>query len=311
MDCVSDDLSLLLAHHGVKDVEEPLSSDWRFQLQQEPHGLVRVLLPAPGLEERIAARTGLRLTWHTTRDVEDAARQWGGHLEHGRPVLVVGDAFHLPWLPYHGHQHMDHGFVVDGAHGSLQRPRNLVLDVTDPYDNATRWGAAKPLSTTVTLDALAPALRGSRWGVLHQDGPGEGKHSSAFAYMTDNLRALRSAFEEKAYRHLLGSLDEQSPASWDHYSLQTWLLSRSRALHSRWLGAHADEWQALRRNGKDLPVLFDEQVTEPWKRAAQACYLAFRRTSSGKSVPPSARESLEFATASEGTFVDALSRQVL
>lgn len=310
MDCVSDDLSLLLAHYGVKDNEEPFSVDWRFDLQEDEPGPVRLQLPALDLEERIAARTGLRLTWHATRDVEDAAREWVDRLKNGRPILVVGDAFHLPWLPYHGNEHMDHGFVVDGVHGLPQRLQDLVLDVTDPYENATRWGASKPLCTTVKLADIAPAVRGGRWGTL-QGGPGEEKHSSASCRMTDNLLALRVALEEGAYRRFSGSLDAKSPASWEHYSLQTWLLARSRALHSRWINVHENDWQALEREGKKFPSLFDEHVTDPWKRAAQSCYLASRRTSSGKNAPPSAREILEFAAASEEEFVDALSRQIL
>ncbi|GGU80652.1 hypothetical protein GCM10010275_14290 [Streptomyces litmocidini] len=314
LDCVSDDLSLLLAHHGVRDNEEPFSMDWRFDLQEEsPEGPARILLPVADLEERIAARTGLLLTWHATRDAAGAARDWADHLTAGRPVLVVGDACHLPWLPYHGNEHMDHGFVVDGVHGSLRRPRDLVLDVTDPYDNATRWGACAPLSTTITLGELAPALDGGRWGVfrsLRENFP-ENQFPSAPECLTDNLLALRPAVEENAYKELCGSLDERSPASWDHYSLQTWLLARSRALHSRWLTSRARELPEFERNGKFLPALFDAHVTEPWKRAARSCYLASRRTAAGKDAPPSARESLEHAATSEAEFADALIRHFL
>ncbi|MEU3721296.1 BtrH N-terminal domain-containing protein [Streptomyces sp. NPDC031705] len=314
LDCVSDDLSLLLAHHGVRDIEEPFSVDWRFDLQEgSPEGPARVLLPVADLEERIAARTGLLLTWHAAQDAVGAVRDWADHLAAGRPVLVVGDAHHLPWLPYHGREHMDHGFVVDGAHGSLRHPQDLVLDVTDPYDNATRWGACAPLSTTITLADLAPALDGGRWGVLQkvQDIPREKEDPSASECLTENLLALRPAVKNNTYKQFCESLDERSPASWDHYSLQTWLLARSRALHSRWLTARARELSEFERNGESLPALFDAHVAEPWKRAAQSCYLASRRTAAGKGAPPSARESLERAAASEAEFADALFRHFL
>jgi hypothetical protein len=129
--------------------------------------------------------------------------------------------------------------------------------------------------------------------------------------MAENLLALRSAAEENAFKAFCESLDESNPATWDHYTLQTWLLARSRALHSRWLTAHAHELRDFERDGQDFPDLFDENVANPWKRAAQSCYLASRRTTAGKSAPPSARASLEHAAASEADFVDVLSRHFL
>ncbi|MFJ6694927.1 BtrH N-terminal domain-containing protein [Streptomyces sp. NPDC091272] len=308
LDCVSDDLSLLLAYHGVRENEEPFSVDWRFDLREDPGGAPpRLRMPAADLEARIAARTGLLLTWRAAADTDRDARDWAEQLEGGRPVLVVGDAYHLPWLPYHGNEHMDHGFVVDGVHGSLQHPRELVLDVIDPYDNATRWGTSRPLSTTISLADLAPALPGGRWGVL-RNVPQADSHPSAEQLMADNLLGLRSAVGENAFKAFCAGLDDSNPDSWDHYTLQTWLLARSRALHLRWLTAHAHELRDFSRNAVDLPVLFGENVANPWKQAAQSCYLAARRSAAGKSAPPSARESLERAAASEAEFVEFLGR---
>ncbi|TML59419.1 MAG: hypothetical protein E6G22_13060, partial [Actinobacteria bacterium] len=114
LDCVCDNVALLLAHAGVADVRTPFALDWRFDLVEGRGGRPRLDLPPASLPELLAERTGFTLEWRPVGALDEAVAEWREALGRGEPVLVVGDAFDLPWVPYHGRKHLDHGFVVEG-----------------------------------------------------------------------------------------------------------------------------------------------------------------------------------------------------
>ena len=169
LDCVSDDLALLLAAYGLSDVRTPFAQDWRFDLAELGSGPARIDLPPADQDDLLSQRTGWRPRWRPVTSVERDAGEWQRSLGAGEPVLLVGDAFCLPWLPYSGQEHMDHGFVLTGLGADDRADRSaddLIAYIADPYDNVTEWGAAKPVTTQLPLTALIPALTGGRWAVL-------------------------------------------------------------------------------------------------------------------------------------------------
>lgn len=281
LDCVSDDVALLLAHAGEPDPRAALAERWRFDLRPGD-GPPAVALPAPDVEDRVTRRTGWRLEWREVTDARDAVRAWHDQLRRGRPVLVVGDAFHLPWVPYFDHEHMDHGFVVSGIDGT-------VLHVVDPYDNVTEWGKAAPLSTTAVLTEVAPALTGGRWAVLERVGPGQPAHVPDL--ITANAGAIASAaVDGGAIARFLAGHRPLDGVTLPVLVLQTWLLARDRALHGLWL---ADNRSALHDLG--VPGFADEfaqRVVSAWRAAEQATYLALRRVRRGRAAPQSALEAV-------------------
>ena len=293
LDCISDAIALVLAHAGVDDVRSPFAADWRFDLADRDGPWPRLDLPPADLTERLARRTGHTLSWHRLASLTEALPAWRDLLSAGTPVLVVGDAFGLPWVPYAGHEHMDHGFVLDNLdeteHGEI------LAQVTDPYDNTTEWGRAQPGTTTVPLGELAPALTGGRWGVLRQTGPpqaidvAECLRASAGAVLAARDRGDLQRFVD-AHRPL-------DRAALENLTLQTWLLARNRALHGRWLG---DVEPALAGLGlDDLPDRFDVTVIRAWRRASEASYLALRRLRGGRAVPPACLAAAAEATGAE------------
>ena len=59
LDCVCDNVALLLAHAGVADVRTPFALDWRFDLIDGSGGLPRLDLPPADLPELLAQRNQL------------------------------------------------------------------------------------------------------------------------------------------------------------------------------------------------------------------------------------------------------------
>lgn len=277
LDCVSDDLALALAVHGVADVRRPFGMDWRFELVDGDTELPRLALPPANQDDLLAARTGWRPRWRATGAPAADLSAWAHELRCGRPVIVVGDAYHLPWLPYHGHEHMDHGFVLAGV-------RNGVALVVDPYDNVTEWGKATPLATELPAGELGDALADGRWAVLE---PGERTEQEP----PDNAAAIVAAAEDGAYERFLDGHAKAGLAELRNLSLQCWLLARSRGLHGRWL---ADE----RGSTSDLTTRFIDHVVPAWQRAGELAYVALRRVRSGRRAPTAVLDAVR--TAADG-----------
>lgn len=285
LDCICDAIALLLAQVGIAAVREPFAADWRFELVADERELPRLDLPPTDLADRLARRTGYTLSWQPLRSVDDALPRWHELLAQNRPVILVGDAFYLPWVPYSGHEHMDHGFVLEGLQDGA------VARLVDPYENSTEWGRAVPQTVTVPLAALAPAVTGGRWAALTRTG--EPEPVDVAVQLAENARAADDA-DLRRFVDAHRAVDEPALAN---LTLSTWLLARNRALHGLWL---ADVAPALDGLGlADLPERFGRDVTPAWRRAAEASYLALRRLRAGRAVPPVALTAAVRATAAE------------
>jgi hypothetical protein len=294
LDCVSDTLALLLAAREIDDVLTPFGCDWRFDLTASG-GVVGPKLPPPDQDELLARRTGWRCVW--TPVDPGCVADWRQALREGSAFAVVADAYHLPWVPYAGHTHMEHGFVVEGLDEST-------VDIVDPYDNVTEWGHATPQCLQTSLDVLEPALRDARWGLLR---PAVGNDPvDPSVAIADNVRAIGSAAPrysdfvgqyEARYEAQDGSLDA---AALERLALHTWLLHRSRALHARWLASGPVTKIYPEAAGRFAPVV------AAWQRASEAAYLALRRVRRGRAVPAGPVESLRHATETEMAVADVL-----
>ena len=282
LDCVCDNVALLLAHAGVADVRTPFALDWRFDLVEGRGGRPRLDLPPASLPELLAERTGFTLEWRPVGALDEAVAEWREALGRGEPVLVVGDAFDLPWVPYHGRKHLDHGFVVEGVEDG-------VTHVVDAYDNVTQWGRAEPLATTVPVADLAAALEDGSWTLLVR--VGDAAPLDLGERLADNAAAIVAAEADGSYRRFVEAHREPDEPTLDNLTLQTWLLARNRSLHARWL---VDQEEL-----GDLPERFESEVVAAWRRAAETAYMALRRVSAGRQPPPAALHAAEAAVAAE------------
>ncbi|HEU4962903.1 MAG TPA: hypothetical protein VFV52_03450 [Bacilli bacterium] len=82
--------------------------------------------------DREAALAGMRAEWHKS-----------GHL------IVVGDAFNLPWLTNHGKKHAAHWFVVEEVDEAGQRFR-----IRDPFEFADANGTQAAYEGWIPLERL-------------------------------------------------------------------------------------------------------------------------------------------------------------
>jgi hypothetical protein len=297
LDCVSDDLALLLAAHGVSDVLTPFAQDWRFDLVEREDGLPRIDLPPAGQDDLLGQRTGWRPRWRPITRIGTDLPQWQRELGSGRPVLLIGDAFHLPWLPYQGHEHMDHGFVLVALHAAREdrgdtAAGDLTAHILDPYDNITEWGAARPLATRLPISDLSPAFSDGRWAVLVPVRPAE--PTDPAAQIEANAAAILASAEQGLYQRFAECHQQSGLTGIQSMSLQTWLLARNRALHARWLTVLSPAVIA--------PSLADRFLTEVcggWQRAMEMAYVALRRVRSGRAAPPAAFAAVSYAADAE------------
>ncbi|MDG4795682.1 BtrH N-terminal domain-containing protein [Micromonospora sp. WMMD1082] len=285
LDCVSDAVAVLLAHRAVPDVRAVFARDWRFELRDMPTGPAQVALPPDDQDERLARRTGWRLDWRAT-DPGTAVDHWRAAPAADAPIVVVGDAYHLPWLPYYRREHMEHGFVVDGL------GTDGTVHIVDPYENPTEWGRAVPTVTGVDFDTLTPALSAGRWAMLTATGtapePGDPRGQIAA-----NVAAVRAAADSRAYERFVADHAPAGRLELENLTLQTWLIARNRSLHARWLA--------------DLPagatdagfVARFARIERGWHRAMESAYLALRRVRSGRRAPGAALDALRAATTAE------------
>jgi hypothetical protein len=291
LDCVSDTLAVLLAARGVEDVRTPFACDWRFDLIEEPEGPHRLDLPPRGQDDLLGRRTGWRPRWQPIVSLDTDLPVWRDMLASGVPVVLVGDAFGLPWTPYSGHEHMDHGFVLEG----IEHDGETTAHIVDPYENATQWGRALPVCTRVSLRSLASALTGGRWAVLEPAAAAPAIPPGAV--LLGNARAILTSAEQGHYQRFVDQYRPLRMQELTHLALQTWLLTRSRGLHGRWLATLPEDVLAARLRDR-----FADEVETSWQRAAEITYLALRRVGSGRAAPTSVLTALQTAAEAEAAF---------
>ncbi|MER6441334.1 phosphopantetheine-binding protein [Streptomyces sp. NPDC001185] len=256
LDCLQANLAVLADRHHGPDTHLRLGAVLRFA--PAPHGPGGLPTVEPTVAGQLAAAEellGLAVDAHATRSPGTAP---DGAAE---PAYVVADAFHLPWVPYHGHKHVEHSFLVEpGADG---------VTVTDAYHNDTPWGPARPLrlvygpgqphallaelpadTVTVRLSARPP---GPAPTPVHEpaDGAVIDAYVRAYADHGDRVLAL------------------------ERFTLETWLLARARHLHAAY-AAH------LAGGAQDEAV---RAHLARWDGVVEHTYLAYRRVARGRAEP--------------------------
>lgn len=247
LDCVQSNLAVLADRWGEPHRHLALGARLRFRPRPGPEGLPTVD-PAPEAH----LREGAELTGLATLSVHRSLGPDGlrALTERAQSVYAIGDAYDMPWLPYAGHAHMEHSFLVSEDRGQAL--------VEDAYDNETAWGAARPGRWTlpwdqlpaVTLAVVCGAASGYRAPEPVVDLGDPRRYVEAYATHPDQLLALR------------------------RLTAETWLMTRARRLHAAYrehLGACPDLRAHLAR----------------WDRLTSTAFIALRRVERGKAAPGS------------------------
>jgi hypothetical protein len=255
-DCLQTNLALL-AQSRFGAPELALGARLALTPRPGPDGLPTVE-PTPGAHLD-AARELLGLTVVEHRAVParpDVAALLGGH----PAVYVVADAYHLPWVPYRAHEHMDHSFLAEpGPDGGVT--------VLDAYHNDTAYGPARPGRWTLTAAHLADALPAGATATAFHRAPGTPAAPTAPVHRAPTPAAIEAYV--LAYRE-----HPDRPTALRRLTLETWLLSRARRLHAAYRAA---------AYGPDPRA---EAHLADWAKLTEQTYLAHRRVERGRPEPP-------------------------
>ena len=204
---------------------------------------------------------GLRVTARADGLTGSAVRELAAD---GLPRYVVADAFTMPWVPYNGHQHLEHSFLVVAAGSSVT--------IVDAYHNDTQWGQARPGVWRLPAAVFDAAVDDAT--VLSLDA-GPLPALDVPALLAANGTAMADARQE-IDRYLAGV----GADTIDAVVLDIWLLGRSRALHAAWLD----------RLG--LPAEAATAHAQAWLTLASQSYVAMRRILRGGPFPVALSEDL-------------------
>ncbi|WP_186156450.1 hypothetical protein [Burkholderia gladioli] len=268
LDCFQVNLAALAARHHGPHVALGFGATLGFAAAPRLHGLPSV---EPHLDAHLAsadAHLGLHVDarWHV------APGAYATLLPDGRDaVYVIADAFHLPWVPYCGQQHMEHSFIIERGDDGLR--------VTDHYWNDTQWGPARPGSWRLSQAELAAAVCDGAHVIAFTP------HALARPMPEPRYAAPASADVEAYLAAYRGHADRATALA--QLTLETWLLARSRRLHvtlRTWCGEDPARWSDMLRE---------------WRAVVEQTYLALRRVQRGHPEPGAVLDRLAALLASE------------
>ncbi|MGC0208240.1 hypothetical protein [Streptomyces levis] len=245
LDCVQVNLALLAERRNGPGRHLALGARLRFRPEPGPDGLPTVDPPPEEHLREGATLVGLRPDSFAHRV---PARDLRAMAEGAPVVYAVADSYAMPWLPYAGRAHMEHGFLV-GAHRDG-------AEVEDAYDNETAWGPARP----------------GRWTI-----PWEHMPTASFACTLSPVAGYRAPVPELSLDDPAAYVEAYTahpdrPAALRRLTAETWLLTRARHLHAAYrehLGERLDAQAHLRG----------------WDRLTATAFIAQRRAERGRPVP--------------------------
>lgn len=279
LDCLQSNLALVADHFHGPHTHLALGARWGFEPDPDT-GLAK----SPDRRKAEARRTaGVGLT---------AAGTGGANLRRvvadEEPLYVLGDAHSMSWLPYFGHEHMTHSFLLCAG------PDDDHVTVVDAYHNDTPRGTARPGRWVLPVTEIDAMLDGA---IGHLPERVATSPPNLPTTLIDNARRLLDAapvIEDYLTTTRGNAADPEAVA---RLVLDIWSLGRERALHEHWL-RHAG-----------LPAASIEPVTVlvgRWRALATQSYVALRRTQRGGAVEPRLIDQLEDVLRSEADIAGRL-----
>jgi hypothetical protein len=175
---------------------------------------------------------------------------------------VVADTYDLPWIPYAGHRHMPHSFLLEAGDGGYT--------VVDAYLNDTQWGSARPGAWSLSAAGIDRAVSGGALAIT-VDAGARRPRADRESILADNAAQARAAAPDIERYTVLLRAGLDGPEAVERLVLDIWLLARERLLHSAWIGSHPAAAEIA-------------DQAEAWQRLATRSYLALRRAQRGE--PP-------------------------
>ena len=276
LDCVSVNLVALLRYYGASNCYDPFRSEWFFDDDQ---GKPWPTLRRVAVLSSIRAHTGLAFSRERPPRSEFASCV-ERILQGGAPVIVHGDAFYLPWLPYYRTEHIHHAFVVDGVEGGG-------LHVVDAYVIETEWGQAVPTAQTVERERVQRSVwawSGENSGTITSIRTREEcRQPSVVSILQGNSETLIRRRIPRQIQRFAETAERRRDdrAAMKRFVLACWLVARSRALHLTWLRDVATSAKGGPLSS-DFVDDFEHNVVSAWSQAASFSYVASRRLQQGR-----------------------------
>lgn len=262
LDCFQSNLAVLADRQHGAGTHLRLGAALRVRTRPGPHGLPTI---EPSLDDALADAADL-LGLTAVQRWSDTRGDWARSLREAAWVIV--DAYHLPWVPYHRQRHLEHSFLVEpgGAGDPAETGGADALTVTDAYHNDTPWGAARPTWLRVGRAELA---------VILDAAPGQAFQLVATPLGPPQEPPVRiSATEVDDYLRRYAEHPDRT-ATLDQFTMETWLLARSRRLRAAYLAQQAGA----------VPQHVAEHLAR-WDGLVEYTYLASRRVARGRPEPP-------------------------
>lgn len=183
----------------------------------------------------------------TGLSVTESGREQPGTESSAR--IAIGDGYDMPWSPYYGVHHVEHGFLT-------------ISDVVafDAYNTVTEFGDA------------VPQILGEEWRTVPVE-----RHLYVDVDSTDRaanwLSEPTTSYDSDKVRQYREAIDSAT-ISVEQLATDTWSLARARRVNYRY--ALAAE---LAVTDHMLPSI------EAWTAASESVYMALRRLRRGRPVP--------------------------
>lgn len=275
LDCFQTTFALIADRAHGRGAHLALGSRLAFAVRGHQDGGPTVVA---SLDDRLADAQdllGLRVTGRWTGIDGPALRALA---DTSAPLYVVADAHAMGWVPYAGHEHMAHSFLLSEGGGAPT--------AVDAYHNDTAYGPARPGTWRLTEAALDAAVAAGAEVLAVTAGPRPTLDARASLDVTAG--GLREAIPEIERYVAAVRAAPMDVAALDRLVLDVWMLARARALHVAWLGSLGTNPPGLGTAARDWRA-----QAERWQRLAAQTYLAARRARRRLEAPDRAIGELE------------------
>ncbi|RJX37523.1 hypothetical protein D3P09_21305 [Paenibacillus pinisoli] len=287
LDCFEDNIAVLLDHNGIQNANRVFASTWYFDFCDQDVNLLPKL-DYLTLKDRIYTETGFMIheDSFTNGDYKEIITN---HLLNNTPIIVLGDAYYMPWLTYYENDHNQHSFIVSGINTNTGR-----VTIIDALKIITPWGEIAPQRTEVDIDVMIRSIE-----MLQTTKPMSyyGPKPMSYFYLSrkDTIPFINN--EKKIttnLEYMLKIEDEQpvvkyanfykshfkDPRYTRKFVSSTNKIARDRACYHKWL---RDIESPLMT--KELIEEFHETVVKPWKNVSAYAYVLSRSIHKYEVVP--------------------------
>ncbi|RJX37517.1 hypothetical protein D3P09_21275 [Paenibacillus pinisoli] len=290
LDCIHDNIAVLLHHGGILNADHIFASTWYFDFIADETAVTPIVpkLDYLALPERISY-AGFELTEKKFRE-GDYISTITDLLAQGNPLIVFGDAFYMPWLHYYSREHHEHTIIIAGINSATKK-----IAIIDAFQNLTPWGTIhrqkKEISLTVLIEAIEKLQTTKRksYYLLNKIGP-QTSLGNEIIMNINSERIIQKVGEEQTISKFSSYYKERfmSREYLDQFVYSCWLTARARVNYHKWM-SYIDS----KMNTVSLINEFYETIVKPWNQVSTFAYVLSVKLDQYDRLPTSCFDLLE------------------